>query len=312
MNMAYVNKYRTPELWDNINDEQYKEISNKIIPLIPSIQENSKIKLFDKEMLIIEERLLVERSKGSTDSSIQSSLSIVIKRINNRIDSLLKIKSIPEILNHVNSLKELYDCKSIFENFSLEQIEKTRKELRNLMIYLPDYKEFVVFSLDDYLIDNPVSTAPREKTYKEKVDEYLADTRNPILAKIMNLDELTKDEQEELNIQFTVNMGSTSEFNNISHGLGLLPYIRLQIGFTNEAVINKFGSFLNSSVLDSQQLEFCNQIIEYTKINGDFTPLLLQTVSPFCDVDVVNVFGTKFMYIRQLISGLHKPVEWKR
>ena len=181
------------------------------------------------------------------------------------------------------------------------------------MIFLPEKRGFVVIDHYDYLITDPVDVPKTvEKSYKEKVDAYLANDKNPILAKIMNLDELTKEEQEELNNQFTNIMGTDSDFKNISKGLALLPYIRLQLGFTDEAINNKFGSFLNINTLDSQQLTFCNQIIDYAKINGDFTPILLQKVSPFCDVDVVNMFGTKFTYVKQLISGLHKPVEWKK
>jgi len=179
------------------------------------------------------------------------------------------------------------------------------------MIYLPDRKGFVVIDQQDFEVVDPVLKPVVEKTYKEKVADYLANDKNPILAKIMNLDELTKDEQNELNNQFMNIMGTSSDFNNISNGLQLLPYIRSQIGFTDEAINNKFGSFLNSSVLNPQQLAFCNQVIEYAKINGDFTANLLQKVSPFSDVDIVGLFGS-YEILKKLITGLHKPVEWKK
>ena len=313
MNMAYVNKYRTPEIWDKITDKQMEEICNKIIPLIPSNGDNPKIKSFDNAMLFIEETFKQKRREGVQDTIIAESMKAIVKSINHRIDELLKLTAIPEITKKANALKELYDCKSVFNNFSLENTENVRKDLRGLMIFLPEKRGFVVIDHDDYLITDPVDVPPTvEKSYKEKVDAYLANDKNPILAKIMNLDELTKEEQEELNNQFTNIMGTDSDFKNISKGLALLPYIRLQLGFTDEAINNKFGSFLNSNTLDSQQLTFCNQIIDYAKINGDFTPILLQIVSPFCDVDVVYMFGSKFTYVKQLISGLHKPVEWKK
>ena len=180
------------------------------------------------------------------------------------------------------------------------------------MTYLPDKRGFVVIDHEDFTIVDPVVNPPKEKSYKEKVDEYLANDKNPILAKIMNLDELTKEEQEELNDQFTNKMGTVSDFKTISNGLSLLPFVRKQIGITDDAIDKKFGSFLKSSILDSQQLMFCNQIIDYTKINGSFPPIVLQKVSPFCDVDVVSMFGTKFSYVKQLIFCLNKQIEWKK
>ncbi len=313
LNMAYVSKYRTPEIWDKITDKQKEEIITKIIPLIPSNGDNPKIKSFDLAMLVIEETFMENRRQGKADSVTANSLSRIVKGMNHRIDQLLKLKSIPEIVNKTNTLKEMIDCQLVFNNFTLENTENVRKELRGLMIYLPERRGFVIINQDDYVAvpstggdDKPV------KSYKEKVTEYLADNKNPILAKIMNLDELTKEEQTELSDDLTVKLGSDTEFKNLAKGLALLPFVRLQVGFTDIAVKNKFGSFLNSNILNTQQLTFCNQIIEYTKINGDFTPILLQKVSPFCDVEVVNLFGTKFTYVKQLIAGLHKPVEWKK
>jgi len=311
LNMSYVSKYRTPEIWDKINDKQKEEIIEKIIPLIPSNGENAKIKSFDNAILFIEEIFKENRRKGIKDDITIESLNRIVKNINYRIDELLKLQAIPEITNKKAILESMYDCKLIFNSFSLENTERVRNDIRDLMIYLPDRKGFVVIDQQDFEVVDPVLKPVVEKTYKEKVADYLANDKNPILAKIMNLDELTKDEQNELNNQFMNIMGTSSDFNNISNGLQLLPYIRSQIGFTDEAINNKFGSFLNSSVLNPQQLAFCNQVIEYAKINGDFTANLLQKVSPFSDVDIVGLFGS-YEILKKLITGLHKPVEWKK
>ncbi len=313
MNMAYVNKYRTPEIWEKITDKQFNEICEKIIPLFPASLENPKIKTFDGLMLFIEQTFKEKRRNGLEDDIIAESLISTVNSINRRINELLSLKSIPEIVNKSKVLEELYNCNSIFEDFSLEKTEFIRKEVRGLMIYLIDnVGSYAVIDHKDYeLIEPTYGTSPKEKTYKEKVKDYLSDSKNLILAKIMNLDELTKEEQKQLEDQFTNLMGSQSDFKNISNGLKLLPYIRSQIGFTDDAINKKFGSFLNNKVLSSQQLLFCNQIIDYTRVNGDFTAIVLQNVSPFCDIDVVGLFGTNFIYVKQLITGLHKPVEWK-
>lgn len=51
-----------------------------------------------------------------------------------------------------------------------------------------------------------------------------------------------------------------------------------------------------------------NQIIDYARENGDITFMELQRVSPFCDVDIMALFGQKIADIKTLINGLHRPV----
>ena len=51
-----------------------------------------------------------------------------------------------------------------------------------------------------------------------------------------------------------------------------------------------------------------NQIINYARENGDIAFLDLQRVSPFCDVDIMELFGTGIKHIKELVNGLHKPV----
>ena len=50
------------------------------------------------------------------------------------------------------------------------------------------------------------------------------------------------------------------------------------------------------------------QVIEYARVNGDVTTGDLMKVSPFCDVDIMALFGPKIAHIKTLINGLHRPV----
>ena len=84
--------------------------------------------------------------------------------------------------------------------------------------------------------------------------------------------------------------------------------MRVQVGIADEAIQTKFGAFLNHDVLDDRQFAYLQQIIHYAKENGDIVFLDLQRVSPFCDVDIMELFGPKIAHIKTLINGLHKPV----
>ena len=57
--------------------------------------------------------------------------------------------------------------------------------------------------------------------------------------------------------------------------------------------------------LASKIIEF---IADYAKENGDIAFLDLQQVSPFCDIDIMALFGSKISYIKNLINGIHRPI----
>ena len=94
-------------------------------------------------------------------------------------------------------------------------------------------------------------------------------------------------------------------------GKPLLVQLRLMVGIADEAVQTKFASILGDDSLEDMQKTYISQIIDYAKTNGDITFMDLQKVSPFCDYDVMELFGQQIVLIKNLVNGLHKPVQLK-
>ena len=177
------------------------------------------------------------------------------------------------------------------------------------MRYIPDKKEYHVINTSDFVIDDGVGPGLAKKvTYEDRVRDYLLTSNNSALAKLRNLDELTQEEKDELADQFTSKLGTPADYAKWAGNAALLPFLRIQVGIADEAVQTKFGSFLNGDNLDNEQLAYMQQIIDYCRTNGDITFMDLQRVSPFCDVDIMDLFGPKIVHIKALINGLHKPV----
>ena len=88
----------------------------------------------------------------------------------------------------------------------------------------------------------------------------------------------------------------------------MLPFLRLQVGIADEAIQTKFGTILNDESLDDVQRSYMQQIVEYAKKNGDITFMDLQKESPFCDYEIVELFGDKIILIKNLVNGIHKPI----
>lgn len=308
-NMAYVSKYRTAEQWDGFTGEKVKEITKHILPLLPPDPSPVKVKNFDLMVYTIEDQV-PKRAKAEKDvRKIRYGFGNVGKKIDDMLVELMKLKTIPAIVQKEELLQKMRNADYLFDDFSLQRCESVRQELRELMVYIPDDVKYYIINVKDFVIDaaSDDSWNSREKSYAEKAREYI-EKGSAALAKLRNLDELTPDEKEELEVAFKNHLGSAADYATWSGSKALLPFLRMQVGIADEAVTTKFGSFLNSDTLNEQQLTYMNQIISYVRENGDIVFLDLQKVSPFCDVDIMALFGQKITHIKELINGLHRPV----
>lgn len=308
-NMSYVSKYRTAEQWDGFTDAKINEICEHILPLFPSDPSPVKVKNFDLMIYVIEDEVPKRMEADKDIRKIRHGFGNVGKKIDDMMAELVKLKTIPAIVKKEKLIGQMRNADLLFDNFSLEECERVRKELRDLMAYIPDDRRYYVIDAKDFVIDasSAGGSLAREKTYAEKAQEYIS-KGSPALAKLRNLDELMQDEKDDLESTFKSRLGTAADYAAWSGNSPLLPFLRVQTGIADEAIQTKFGTFLNPAELNVQQLAYMNQIVSYARENGDIVFLDLQKVSPFCDVDIVALFGPKIAHIKTLINGLHRPV----
>lgn len=307
-NMAYVSKYRTAEIWDNLTDRQVAEIEEHILPLFPSEKTPVKVKTFDNLIYVIEKEYPRREKEGKDARKIRNGFKNVDSELTRRMNALLKLKTIPAIVEKTDLITAMIDGAYLLDHFSLERAEDVRKALRDLMSYIPDKQGYTIINVVDWVEDKENSGTGDDKPYPQKAQEFLSGSNLPSLAKLRNLDPLTDDEKNELKAIFTSKLGTEAEFNAWAGSMAMLPFLRLQMGISDEAIQTKFGSFLNAQILNPMQLNYCQQIVDYARKNGDITMTVLLKESPFCDMDVTQIFGANIGYIKQLIDGLHKPV----
>ena len=307
-NMAYVSKYRTAEIWDNLTDRQAAEIEEHILPLYPSEKAPVKVKSFDNLIYVIEKEYPRREKEGKDARKIRNGFKNVDSELTRRMNALLKLKTIPAIVEKTDLITAMLGGAYLLDHFSLERAENVRKALRDLMSYIPDKQGYTIINVADWVEDKENSGIGDDKPYPQKAQEFLSGSNLPSLAKLRNLDPLTEDEKNELKAIFTSKLGTEAEFNAWAGSMALLPFLRLQVGISDDAIQTKFGSFLNTQTLNPMQMNYCQQIVDYARKNGDITMTVLLKESPFCDMDVTQIFGANIGYIKQLINGLHKPV----
>lgn len=307
--MAFVSKYRTAENWDNITDTQQKEIEEHILALLSSEKAHMKVKSFDMLMYVIEDEYKRMIDEGKDPMKIRNGFVNVTNEITARMRELLKLKTIPAIIQNEQMLKDMMNCDYLYDNFSLERAESVRKQLRDLMQYLPNIKRYFIIDVPDKIDVDADMPTDKPRSYAEKAMEYISASSDPSLAKIRNLDELTDTEKEALKRVFYETLGTEAEFATWSNSTPLLLFLRMQVGIADEAIQTKFGSILNNSGLNDMQRNYLEHIIEYAKKNGDITFMDLQRESPFNDYDIMELFGDKVILVKNLVNGIHKPVQ---
>ena len=307
--MAFVSKYRTAENWDSISEIQQKEIEEHILALLPSEKAHMKVKSFDMLIYVVEDEYKRMIDEGKDPVKIRNGFVNVSQEMTARMKELLKLKTIPAIINNEQLLRDMMDCEYIYNGFSLEKCETVRKQLRDLMKYLPNIKRYFIIDIPDNMGGGEDTPINPKKPYHEKAQEYLISQTNTAFAKLINLDPLTDEEKNELHSIFCEQLGTEAEFKAWSGNMAMLPFLRLQLGIADDAIQTKFGTILNDTSLNDIQRNYMMQIVDYAKKNGDITFLELQQISPFCDYDVVDLFGDKIVLIKSLVNGIHKPVQ---
>lgn len=307
-NMAFVSKYRTAENWDHISDATKDEIGEHILPLLHAQKDHTKIKSFDLLILTIQDQYPKREAEGKDPAKIRYGFMNATKAINDRMQALLKLATIPEVTSKRGLIQSMMDGDALFGQFSLEQAEKIRLALRDLMVYLPDEETLHIINVPDWIETDVPAGGILEKPYAEKAMDYLQTSKHTALAKLRNLDDLTSVEKQELEAVFQQRLGTLADYHAWSNQMPLLPFLRKIIGISEQAIKTKFGSFLNPETLNEQQLSLCQQIVSYARRNGDITATVLLHEAPFSDVDLVQVFGQKFSLVKQLVNGLHGPV----
>ncbi len=309
-NLAYVNKYRTDNAWDSINDEQASEIEYHVLPLLPQPPAAAKVKSFDMLIYTIEDQFIRLTSEGKDPRFIKHGFRSAASEVSERAASLLKLKTIPEVMKKESIIAPLLDGEQFIDDFSLEKGEFVRTELRDLMRYIEDKRKYYIVDFPDTLISkDEQSGINKQKNYADKLDSYLNDESNTTLAKIRMLEPLSSDEKAQLSHDLKEKIGTAADYASIAGSMAVLPFVRKQIGISDEAIEIKFGETLHCNQLSDEAREYLLQMIEFARVNGDITAQQLQIESPFCDVDFDELFPDESMlYLKTVLDGLHKPV----
>ena len=303
--LKYVDQYSTEANYQSIPYEDTKIIREELAPLILPNEDEASAVRFDALLYGIELACLAGEKYGKARSDLF-----------NRVNDITSVGNIPEIQAQKDLINRILHTDYI-DRCNVHDFEEIREKLRGLMKYVQKSS----LRYDTNFTDNVLETVKKEsqlendnlKNYKAKAEYYIrAHQEDEVIKKLKSNLPLTKKDIEGLEEILWSELGSKKDYESEYGAKPLGEFVREIVGLDMNAAKAAFSEYLESNNLDSRQIYFVNQIVEYIVHNGMMKDLSVLQESPFTDQgSVVEIFTdlSVWMGIRKVIERINANAE---
>ena len=299
--LKYVEFYSNPDNYVSLTYENTLTMGEELAPLIIPDKDEPKAVRFDALMYGIELAYLA----GKPYSKARSDLT-------KKINAVAGVANIPEIMAQADFLNKLIHTDYI-ANAGINEFECIRKNLRELIKYIPKGGPKYTTNFIDDIIGKEIKPAEIEnddlKNYKMKAEYYVRQNQDQIAIKKLRTNlPLTKADIGSLEKVLWSELGTKADYEAEYGQKPLGEFVRELVGLDMNAAKEAFADYLNDVNLDSRQIYFVNQIVEYIVHNGMMKDFSVLQEAPFTDqgsiVDVFTDMNTWFG-IRKVIETIN-------
>lgn len=301
--LQYVDKYQTEEDFVALTYENTLQIAEHIAPLILPTTDDVAAARFDILIYQIGLAMLIGKS---------------FKRAKNDVMAKTNALSLYVTIPAIEEQKELIE--QILHNDLLDRAdfmdyEDIRTNLRDLIKYIPE-SERVRYDTD--FTDDILSIEWKESqldnedlaNYKKKVAYYILQHQHiPAIAKLKGNEPLTPLDIQALEHLLWNELGTKEQYDAQYGKTPLGELVRSIVGLSQKAANEAFSQFLNDVSLDSRQMYFVRQIVNYIVRNGMMKDLSVLQESPFTDQGSLSELFDEdvsiFMKLRSVIEGIN-------
>lgn len=276
-------------------------VREELAPLILPDRDEASAVRFDALMYGLELAQLAGKKYGRLKSDLFK-----------KVGSIAKVANIPEIVAQKELIERILNTDYV-ERAGIDDFEHIRESLRNLMKYLPQGGVIYDTDFSDDILDTQWNESELEndelKNYKAKAEFYIRQHQdNIVIAKLRTNQPLTHVDVESLEKILWKEVGTKEDYEKEYGQKPLGEFVRSIVGMDMNAAKEAFSEFLENTNLDSRQIYFVNQIVEYIVHNGMMTDLSVLQESPFTDQgSVVDIFTdlTVWSAIRKVIEKIN-------
>ena len=298
--LEYVEKYSRPENYAALTYEDTLLMSEELAPLILPDDGEPSAARFDALMYGIELASLIDKKYVRARRDLLK-----------KVSAISGVANIPEIMAQSDLIHKVLHTDFV-DNAGISDFESIRNNLRGLMKYLPH--DGVIYHTN--FTDNILSTEWNESeldsddlaNYKAKAEYYVRQHQNEgVIAKLKGNIPLTAEDVDALERILWSEVGTREDYEAAFSTKPLGEFVREIVGLDMNAAKQAFGQYANGENLDSRQMYFVNQIVEYIVHNGMMKDLSVLQNAPFTDCgSIVEIFTeSAWAEIRKVIEQIN-------
>ena len=296
--LKYVDLYSDIKNYDALSYEDTLIIGRELAPLILPDEDEASAVRFDALMYGIDLAYLVGKKYTRARSDLFK-----------RVGGIAGVANIPEIMAQSELINKILHT-DYLDNAGINEFENIRENLRGLMKYIPQGGAKYTTNFTDEILSIDWHESDLEnddlKNYKAKAEFYIRQHQdNAVIAKLKTNVPLTKEDIKTLEEILWSEVGTKQDYEAECGQKPLGEFVREIIGLDMNAAKTAFAEYLNNTNLDSRQIYFVNQIIEYIVHNGLMKDLSVLQEPPFTDRgSIVEVFTDLSIWM-----GVRKAIE---
>ncbi len=299
--LKFVELYSDPNNYQVLTYEDTLTIGRELSPLIQPEEDDPKVLRFDALMYGIELAYLAGKSYSRRRGDLLKKVSAVAG-----------VANIPEIMMQADLINQILHT-SYLENAGINEFEHIRQCLRGLMKYIPIDHACYDTNFDDEILSQTWNESDLEnddlKNYRAAAEFYIRQHQdNAAIAKLKSNVPLTSTDVEELERILWSEVGTEADYHKEFGDKPLGVFVREIVGLDMSAAKAAFAEYIDEARLDSRQIYFVNQIIEYIVQNGMLQDLSILKDPPFSDQgSIVEIFADTSIWaaIRKAIDRVN-------
>lgn len=274
--LKYVDTYAAAENYLSLTYEDTLNVREELAPLIEPENDEASALRFDALMYGIELAYLVGKTykKGRSD-------------LRKKVFAVAGVGNIPEIKAQAELIDKILHT-DYLDTAGINEFEHIRDKLRDLMKYIPNNQMIYETDFDDQVLSIDWHESELEnddlKNYKAKAEYYVRQHQdNAVIAKLKGNVPLTNADVKALEKILWSEVGTRQDYENEYGQKPLGEFVREVVGLDMNAAKAAFAEYLDETQLDSRQIYFVNQIVEYIVRNGMMKDLSVLQGPPFTD-----------------------------
>ena len=274
--IQYVDRYAKPEGYQTLTYEDTLIVWDEIAPLILPDSDPASSVRFDALLYGMELAYLSGKKYSRAKKDVKK-----------HVRALADVAHIPA----VQEKSELIDAilhTDYLDRAGIDELETIRQELRDLMDYVQKKSVRYDTNFTDDILDMKVNEPSLDygelTNYKKKAEYYVRTHQDmDTITKLKTNQPLTAEDVKKLEEVLWSEVGTREEYKQEYGDKPLGEFVRSIVGLDMNAAKEAFSAYLNDVNLDSRQIYFVNQIVEYIVHNGVMKNLKVLMEAPFTD-----------------------------